>query len=437
MPKTRLISPGSIPNHKLLKNLQLQNNYISNDGDDEGISINDDGHITFTEDGATGRKVFFDIDESILRIYEASLDYFTIDVDDNAATTISTTDFGSDVGHLSLKPDGNCIIDVGITPANYTQIDRNITSSAAATNGAALWLDYDRTGSVTSGTDINTGLDFDMNVTGAGTSGTPTVTTVGIDMDIVGDNAGSGTSTVTGLDINVSGADTNYAIITTGGNVGIGVSDPDSLLEVFGESAQLKLSWDVTYYADITVDDDGALEFATTGGSGSDIVLDAAGDIKLEAASHLEMRADGHVEFDNCAVGFDRLEATHSITAVIESGGTHDTDIDFRLSNKYRLELLDDIAQMNLIFPNTSGNFLLVCHILGSGGGDHDVTAWKVWEHDSAAGSTNAAATTDVMWAGGSVPVFTSGAATDIVTFYWDADEQQCYGVASLAFATP
>ena len=43
MPKTRLISPGSIPNHKLLKNLQLQGNYISNDGGNEGITIANSG----------------------------------------------------------------------------------------------------------------------------------------------------------------------------------------------------------------------------------------------------------------------------------------------------------------------------------------------------------------------------------------------------------
>ena len=46
MPKTRLISPGSIPNHKLLKNLQLQDNYISNDGGDEGIRIANDGDVS-------------------------------------------------------------------------------------------------------------------------------------------------------------------------------------------------------------------------------------------------------------------------------------------------------------------------------------------------------------------------------------------------------
>ena len=127
-----------------------------------------------------------------------------------------------------------------------------------------------------------------------------------------------------------------------------------------------------------------------------------------------------------CA-GFTRIEATFSATLVIGSGNTHDTDIDFRFSNKYRLEMTADIHTMNLIFPSASGNFTLVC----TTNGDHDVSNWKVYESDE-----SAATTTDVMWAGGSVPAFTDS-GIDIVTFYWDSTEQQCYGVASLAFATP
>ena len=71
----------------------------------------------------------------------------------------------------------------------------------------------------------------------------------------------------------------------------------------------------------------------------------------------------------------------------------------------------------------------------------------KFWDYDIAKPTTEqlnsyeSAATTDnVMWAGGSVPAFTDGSAavaTDIVSFYWDADEQQAYGTASLAFAEP
>ena len=142
----------------------------------------------------------------------------------------------------------------------------------------------------------------------------------------------------------------------------------------------------------------------------------------------LEDGDDGNSAFFyNTSIGWNRLEATFSTTGIIGSGGTDDTDIDFRFGNKYRLELTGDITTINLIFPFTSGNFVLVC----TTDGDHDVTNWKVWESDESAGTV-----TDVMWAGGSVPAFTSS-GVDIVSFYWDANEQECYGVASLAFATP
>ena len=141
-----------------------------------------------------------------------------------------------------------------------------------------------------------------------------------------------------------------------------------------------------------------------------------------------ENGADGNeVNFKTASVGFKRVEAGFSATAVIGSGGTDDTDIDFRHCNKYRLEMTGDIVTMNLVFPSVSGNFTLVC----TTDGDHDVTNWKVWALDE-----SAATTADVMWAGGSVPAFTSS-GVDIVSFYWDANEEQCYGVASLAFATP
>ena len=136
--------------------------------------------------------------------------------------------------------------------------------------------------------------------------------------------------------------------------------------------------------------------------------------------------------FQQWSLGYDKIFRAMLDAQKMDSQNYPPHNLIKESENKYRLELENDIAQMNLIFPNTSGNFLLVCHILGGGGGDHDVTAWKVWEHDE-----SAATTTDVMWAGGSVPAFTSGSATDIVSFYWDADEQQAYGTASLAFATP
>ena len=128
--------------------------------------------------------------------------------------------------------------------------------------------------------------------------------------------------------------------------------------------------------------------------------------------------AEPYIGFSNAGVGFTRNEATEDAS---------NTAIDFRTGNKFRLEMTADITNVKLTFPTVSGNFLVVC----TTNGDHDVTNWKVYESDA-----SAATTADVMWAGGSVPAFTSS-GIDIVSFYWDASEQQAYGVASLAFATP
>ena len=74
---------------------------------------------------------------------------------------------------------------------------------------------------------VDIGLDLDVNSAGLGTT-----TTTGIDIDVVG--ATSGTHTATGINIAVGSADTNYALITTGGNVGISTAAPASVLHVTG-----------------------------------------------------------------------------------------------------------------------------------------------------------------------------------------------------------
>ena len=169
------------------------------------------------------------------------------------------------------------------------------------------------------------------------------------------------------------------------------------------------------------------------GGTDTYIYEAAADELRIIVGDDIMMvldenGADGNnVFFRDASVGFTRVEATFSATGIIGSGGTDDTDIDFRFTNKYRLEMTGDITTINLIFPAASGNFLLVC----ATNGDHDVSYWKAFEYDE-----SAATTADVLWAGGSVPAFTNS-GVDIVSFYWDADEQQAYGVASLAFATP
>ena len=131
-------------------------------------------------------------------------------VQDNAAALAATA--------LKIQSDG------GITGM---QIDKNFTDVSAATV-TGLHVDFDRTvpGSGTAAfTDI--GIDLDVNTAGLGTTGT-----TGLDIDVVG--ATSGTHTVTGINVAVGSADTNYAIITSGGNVGIATAAPASMLHVTG-----------------------------------------------------------------------------------------------------------------------------------------------------------------------------------------------------------
>ena len=384
-------------------------------------------------------------------------DKFTLSVNTNGVTTLSTVDDDTAVGHLNLVPDGNLVID----PVGKAHIDKDINNTTAAANNPGLHVDYDRIGAVTSGTDTNIGIDLDVDVTGAGTSGTPTVNTSGMDIDVVGDAAGSGTSTATGIEIDVDGADTNIGL----------------LINTAGTHIKMEANADVNDYGTIAVADTGDMTITTIGNgtTDSDLILDVDGDINMDAAggdvnitsADLKIAATKGLYFDgggdtyiyevssdslgikvggdflltlseygddgnealfktSCAT-FTRNEATFSETNIIESVFSHATDIDFRHTNKFRLEMTDDIHTMNLIFPRGSGNFLLVCET----DGDHDVSNWKVYENDE-----TAATTTDVMWAGGNIPVFTDD-GVDIVSFYWDSIEQQAYGTASLAFATP
>ena len=131
-------------------------------------------------------------------------------VQDNAAALAATA--------LKIQSDG------GITGM---QIDKNYTDVDAATV-TGLHIDFDRTvpsSGTAAFTDI--GINLDVNSAGLGTT-----TTTGLDIDVVG--ATSGTHTATGVNIAVGSADTNYALITSGGNVGIATAAPTSMLHVTG-----------------------------------------------------------------------------------------------------------------------------------------------------------------------------------------------------------
>ena len=121
---------------------------------------------------------------------------------------------------------------------------------------------------------------------------------------------------------------------------------------------------------------------------------------------------------------------THSNTTIIGGSGTHDTDVNFRRGNKHYLSLADDINDLNLVFPEYSGNFLLLLYHDGAG---RDITNYKVYKANESAASTST-----VRWPGGSAPTLSSGSGDfDILSFYWDEANEAAYGVATLDFETP
>ena len=141
------------------------------------------------------------------------------------------------------------------------------------------------------------------------------------------------------------------------------------------------------------------------------------------------------------AAGFAKRVATFS-TSPIDSDANDSTDVDFRLGNKYELTLTDDISGsyefINLIFPATSGNFILV---LIQGVADCTVASagWIAYQSDGSTKALNNAGNDQadgrVRWAGGSAPTLsTAQYDVDIISFYWDADDETAFAVASLEF---
>ena len=140
---------------------------------------------------------------------------------------------------------------------------------------------------------------------------------------------------------------------------------------------------------------------------------------------------DGNTSlFKSSCAGFTKIAEAFSDDSIIGSGGTDDTHIDFRFTNKISLAVTGNITNLNLIFPTMSGNFLLLLTY----DGDHTITNYKVYESDESAEDV----ATDVLWPGGTKPDNTASGA-DVLSFFYDATPgaDKCYGVASLAFATP
>jgi len=182
------------------------------------------------------------------------------------------------------------------------------------------------------------------------------------------------------------------------------------------QSLKIVDSADTGDYFEIAVANHGATTITT-------VDDDAAnGNLTLAVDGSVNFDVVGTVEFDGCGVGFDLVTPTYNAS---------DTNVDFLTGNKQFVTFgAGNITDLNLIFPKTSGNFTLL--LKQDGTGSRTVTNYKVWDRvDSSAASGSAT----VLFAGGSNPTLTTAAnKTDIISFFYDADNEIAYGVASLNF---
>ena len=147
------------------------------------------------------------------------------------ATSMQTTVGSGDPGlaDLTIKATGNFTLDSDYDTKVLT-INKDIAGGTVdAGTFKGLHVDYDHTVPNTgTATQTDIGIDLDVNAATLGTS-----TSYGMDIDVVGTTAG--THTLVGIAVDVSGSnDSMYTALFNGGNVGIGVSDPQDTLEVNG-----------------------------------------------------------------------------------------------------------------------------------------------------------------------------------------------------------
>tara|TARA_Y100000593_G_scaffold17532_1_gene35117 strand:+ start:17962 stop:19245 length:1284 start_codon:yes stop_codon:yes gene_type:complete len=293
--------------------------------------------------------------------------------DDTLSPTYHT--FGSIVVQTADVSDGDCGGRMELKVASH---------NGTATTGLKL-EDGDASGEV----DINLG------------SGTDSITTVAGDLAINGNEITAGHLTINSSGDITLDADGAQVKIKDGGTSHFEFDCNNPYFQIFDDS-------NLNDYFRIRVDTNGKTTIST--------VDDDA------ALADLHIDADGYVEFGGCAVGFDLVTPTFNAS---------DTDVDFTTGNKQFVTFDgNNITDLNLIFPKVSGNFVLL--LKQDGTGSRTVTNYKVWDRNNTAAASGSAT---VKFPGGSNPDLSDDANhVDIISFFYDADNEIAYGVASLDF---
>ena len=219
----------------------------------------------------------------------------------------------------------------------------------------------------------------------------------------------------------VTNTDGNIKLLTHGdGKVAVGNGTQTGKVTTRGDT-DLILDTGNSTTGSITITDGAAGEIAIT--------PNGAGDISL--GTKVTVSSSGLIA--GASMGF-----VHVAEGVI--GSTGDKTVSFLTGNKRRLRFSAinvTINNLNLVFPeDVSGNFQFIIKngaVLSGGYTGCAITNWKVHVGDD---GTNAAVE-DVIWHGGSskLPtISTTANYVDMISFYWDADEEIAYGMSAIGF---
>jgi hypothetical protein len=205
------------------------------------ISTTTNGATTLTtvDGGAAAANLTFTVDGTItqtaaglIKLDGGGVEIENDDGTDESALLIDNNDAGEIALDIDAANTTANVIDVAataLTTGKALFIDAGNATTTSTAAGPIVHVDFDKTGIVASGqTSTFIGLDLDMNdaATNVGTS-----TMTGMDLDVVAASAGGTVSNI-GLDVNVAGADTNYAALFRAGKVGIGTATPTAELQV-------------------------------------------------------------------------------------------------------------------------------------------------------------------------------------------------------------